>query len=68
MTERAFKFLATISVLCIIGLVTLGFAPGDHSVTQTALSTTLFGSVTAVAALVSPQTRRAPTEPPPGPG
>ena len=63
MTERAFKFLATVSVLCIIGLVTLGFAPGDHSVTQNALSTTLFGSVTAVAALVSPMERRPPPTP-----
>ena len=55
MTSRALNFLASIAILCVVGLVALGFAPGDQAQAETTLSTVLFGSVTAVAALVAPQ-------------
>ncbi len=54
MTQRALNFLATIAIACIIGLVALGFAPGDQVEARTTLSTVLTGSVFAIAALVTP--------------
>ena len=58
MTQRALNFLAAIAIACIIGLVSLAFAPGEHTATSTTLSGVLSGSVIAIAALVSPQQSR----------